>query len=275
MDWESSDETFFTNLVDCLSDYGRMSSGQEALWMLLDYVKSKSGEDSKKRIDKLWAEMTNSQTLISGARYQDLYALTVQIRHPETNQVVGVGVLIQNRIVTCGDVVRAAGNDQLSFDKSIHIFLPKSVGSRERLRAATVETLVRHHEDEIVVLQLLGDSLPGTVHAQISSASDSRGHKFQTYGYVGAHDLPNDYANGEILGYAGLDLEVDCVLLRPDDGEIIHLGMRGACVLDLNQDKVVGILLRPLRDRRAAAVDAHIVNLEPLKSILNSGKGVL
>lgn len=55
--WSNSNEVFIVELVSRLVDYGQMESGDEALWVFLDSIKSYGGVDFRKRIDKLWTEI--------------------------------------------------------------------------------------------------------------------------------------------------------------------------------------------------------------------------
>lgn len=279
--WQDSNEVFITDLVSRLGAYGQVESGDEALWVFLDSIKDYGGVDFRKRIDKLWTEIVNT---IEGTRYQDLQSLTVYIKNPETRKTVGVGLLVQeDYVITCGGVIREAVNENLSPEIEVGVGLnskaAKTLVKQERLRSARVIDYVSHYGEEIVILRLDGPSLSGELHAKISSAGDSRRNLFEAYGYVGPNS-PDDYVRGEILGNASYDSEdneqdllVDSVLLAPHEDEVVYSGMRGAGVLDLARNRVIGILVRELegRQRRAEAVDGLIVSLEPFCSHLNNG----
>lgn len=51
--WAANVETFTVDIVRKLADYGEVSPGRQALWVLLEYVRSEVGTDRKARIDKL------------------------------------------------------------------------------------------------------------------------------------------------------------------------------------------------------------------------------
>ena len=276
--WDGSSDAFITYLVFALIDYGRMESGEEALGVFLNYIKEKKGSpDFKKRIDQVLAEMTASKLPVSGTRYQDLCALTVRIRHFESDQTVGVGILIQEEhVITCGQVIRAASNGNLYKGIKVQVSLSKAAAKQERQRVAKVMQYMDYRDDEIVILKLLGDPLPGKLYARIGDANESDQHLFKAYGYVGIRNLPNDYIEGKILGYAGYhNLEVDCIILKPENRRMTNIGMKGAGVLDMENNKVVGFWLGLVEDQpRAQAVEASIVYLKPLVSSLRVGESL-
>jgi TolA-binding protein len=51
--WSGSVATFIPDMVEKLADYGEVESGRQALWALLEYVRSQAGVDVRQRIDKL------------------------------------------------------------------------------------------------------------------------------------------------------------------------------------------------------------------------------
>jgi len=51
--WNGAVATFIPEMVEKLADYGEIEPGKQALWALLEYVRSHSGIDRQQRIDKL------------------------------------------------------------------------------------------------------------------------------------------------------------------------------------------------------------------------------
>ena len=51
--WNGAVATFIPEMVEKLADYGEIAPGKQALWALLEYVRSHSGIDRQQRIDKL------------------------------------------------------------------------------------------------------------------------------------------------------------------------------------------------------------------------------
>ncbi len=51
--WSGSVATFIPDMVCKLADYGELAPGRQALWALLEYVRSQAGFDVQQRIDKL------------------------------------------------------------------------------------------------------------------------------------------------------------------------------------------------------------------------------
>jgi hypothetical protein len=51
--WSGAVATFIPDMVCKLADYGEIAPGKQALWALLECVRSHSGIDSQQRIDKL------------------------------------------------------------------------------------------------------------------------------------------------------------------------------------------------------------------------------
>ncbi len=51
--WSGTVADFIPNMVDKLAGYGKVSSGKQALWVLLEYARSQMGIDVQQRIDNL------------------------------------------------------------------------------------------------------------------------------------------------------------------------------------------------------------------------------
>lgn len=53
INWSGSVATFIPDMVCKLADYGEVAPGRQALWVLLEYVRSQVGVDVQQRMDKL------------------------------------------------------------------------------------------------------------------------------------------------------------------------------------------------------------------------------
>ncbi len=94
-------------------------------------------------------------------RLQDVQQFTVQIRHGETDAVVGTGVAItmSGEVVTCKHVAEAAGIN-LAEDTptgEVSIYFPKS-SSHNKTRRATLARYFSDADDDVVVLKTIGES---------------------------------------------------------------------------------------------------------------------
>ncbi|MBD2248305.1 hypothetical protein [Nostoc sp. FACHB-888] len=53
INWSGAVASFLPDMLCKLADYGEVAPGKQALWALLEYVRSQVGVDIQKRIDKL------------------------------------------------------------------------------------------------------------------------------------------------------------------------------------------------------------------------------
>lgn len=53
INWTGAAASFIPDMVCKLADYGEVAPGKQALWVLLEYVRSQVGIDVRQRIDKL------------------------------------------------------------------------------------------------------------------------------------------------------------------------------------------------------------------------------
>jgi hypothetical protein len=204
---------------------------------------------------------------------QRLRDFTVQIRHTKTGATMGTGIAISldGKIVTCAHVVVAAGvNPRLGkripgnwemVIKSIRkgepdplieaeggeigVYFPQARGGEKKERRAKVAACFADYDDDLVLLQLVGDPPPLAPEqiAVLSDAGRSQDNPFRSYGYCPLGDHPASYASGEIMGDVeheeGERLQADPIQLK--SGEIDR-GMSGAAVLDTERNLVVGII---------------------------------
>ncbi|MEQ8469482.1 NACHT C-terminal helical domain 2-containing protein [Coleofasciculus sp. E1-EBD-02] len=73
--WSGAVATFIPEMVEKLADYGEIAPGKQALWALLECVRSHSGIDSQQRIDKLRSQISEPATDTS-----DIDALVENVR---------------------------------------------------------------------------------------------------------------------------------------------------------------------------------------------------
>ena len=101
----------------------------------------------------------------SRVRLQNLRDFTVQIRHPDTEQIVGTGIAVSmdGKVVTCTHVVEAAlgVHPREAGDAEIGVYFPQARGGEVKDRRATVAGCFPQHDDDVVLLQL--NPLPGLI----------------------------------------------------------------------------------------------------------------
>ena len=210
-------------------------------------------------------------------RLQNLRNFTVQIRNA-TSAIVGTGFVVSTdgKIVTCVHVVRAAigVHPRDAGDKLVGVYFPKASDEATKLQSAKVVAYFPQHDDDVVILQLLGDvaSLSPDQVAILGRAEDSFDHPFRSYGFRPLPPYSGGWADGVIQGDIdppmGKALQVDPVQLESNQ---IDAGMSGAPVLDKKRNLVVGIVSqanapRPtLKDQETAwAINARVLSLDPL-----------
>ena len=84
--WSGSVATFIPDMVCKLADYGEVAPGRQALWALLEYVRSQAGVDVAQRIDKLRplidlrAQFSTPTDTSSGVETPDIDVLVQKVR---------------------------------------------------------------------------------------------------------------------------------------------------------------------------------------------------
>ncbi len=249
--------------------------------------------------------------MADGSITQKLRDFTVQIRHTKTDEIVGTGIAISldGRIVTCAHVVMAAGvNPRLgkripgnwemvvksilkgkadplieTKEAEIGVFVPKAKGEKKE-RRAKVTACFKDHDDDLVLLQLVGKP-PPLAPEQIpvlAKADLSEGNPFSSYGYCPLGARKASRASGEIMGdievTSGEKLQADPIQLR--SGEIDH-GMSGAAVLDTKRNLIVGIIAETYYPKNISkhsqvgwAIDAKVLTFDPLKVQFNGDESL-
>jgi hypothetical protein len=214
----------------------------------------------------------------NAVRLQNLRDFTVQIRHAETNQIIGTGVAVtmDGQIVTCDHVVRAAGVPfpQAGGPEEVSVYFPQARGGEVKARRATVAACFPQHQDDVVLLQLAGGPAPLAPEqiAVLGTAEPSMGNPFRSYGYHALGTIPATFAGGTILGclecpegdrfHAGL--------VQLESSQIAD-GMSGSAVLDTERNLIVGLVsntwypdVRTKHRDTAWAVNARVLTFPPI-----------
>ncbi len=238
--------------------------------------------------------MTRSRTAV---RLQNLREFAVQVRHGTTHQIAGTGIVVSERglILTCAHVVLAAGvnprsggripsvwklllGSTLKTDASlgeVEVYFPQARKDDLKTRRAKVARSFRDSDDDLVLLELIGESpapiLPDHV-ARLGNADGSLDHEFISYGFRRLGDYSAGRASGKILGDVqtpeGLRVLADPIQLQSSQ---INRGMSGAPVLDVVRNLVVGIVSETwfpdetTKDRDTAwAINVSVASHPPL-----------
>lgn len=215
-------------------------------------------------------------------RLQNLRSFTVQIRRLDNDQIVGTGIAVSmdGQIVTCAHVVEAAGivDPRHANGAEVGVYFPQASDSEVKARKATVARCFPQHDDDVVLLQLVGGSSPLAPEqiAILGQAEGSDGNKFRSYGYRRLQDYIAGFAHGDIMGLVPPpeNRKFQAEPLQLESNQINH-GMSGAAVLDEERNLVVGIISETWypdqsgKDSDIAwAVDAHVLSFDPLKLTL-------
>jgi tetratricopeptide (TPR) repeat protein len=210
---------------------------------------------------------------------------TLQIhRSVSDGEIVGTGFVISENglAVTCVHVVKAATGSVYQGVEIGAYFAP----SRQKWLARVIGCF-EDCDDDVVLLQL-GDEndpffLPDKMQpARIDGADDSTGNRFRSYGYRPLEKYSGGLAEGKILGDVeppnGYVLQLDPIQLESSQ---INSGMSGAAVLDLERDRVVGIVAETWfpdatgKDRDTAwAVNVRVLALPPIALSISNEDGV-
>ncbi len=209
-------------------------------------------------------------------RLQNLRDFTVQIRRAADDAIVGTGIAVtmDGQVVTCAHVARAAGVEPRDAnDEEVGVYFPQARGGEEKARRATVACCFPQHDDDVVLLQLIGGAAPLAPEqiAVVGRAADSAGHEFKSFGYRRLANYQGLPALGQIIDYgdkpADRVLHSDPVMLT---SQHIDSGMSGAAVLDVVRNLVVGVIAetwdsgREFADRDTNfAVDAVVLTFDP------------
>lgn len=211
---------------------------------------------------------------------QNLRDCTVQIRHGQTDKIVGTGIAVSmdGKIVTCvhvaGDALGVHPRHAYAEGAEVGVYFPQAHGGETKARRATVAACFPQHDDDVVLLQLTGGPAPLAPEqiAVLGTAEPSEGNPFRSYGYRNLAPFVGGIAEGKILGPVeppqGQNWQVEPVQLKSSE---IAPGMSGSAVLDTQRNLVVGLVAlawfpdQSTKDRDTAwAVNARVVGFDPL-----------
>ena len=222
---------------------------------------------------------------MTNVRIQNPREFTLQIHRSVSNEeIVGTGFVISENglAVTCVHVVKAVTENVYQGVEIGAYFAP----SRQKWLARVIGCF-EDCDDDVVLLQL-GDEnapffLPDKMQpARIDGADESTGNRFRSYGYRPLEKYSGGLAEGRILGDVeppnGYVLQLDPIQLESSQ---INSGMSGAAVLDLERDRVVGIVSETWfpdatgKDRDTAwAVNVRVLAFPPIALSINNEDGV-
>ena len=212
---------------------------------------------------------------MTNVRLQNLRDFTVQIRDVN-DKIVGTGIAVSmdGKVVTCRHVVEAAIKGSVIAGAKVGVYFPQLRGGEEKTRKAIVEKYFPNHDDDVVLLTLVGGASPLAPEQipTLGTAESSDGNLFRAYGYRKLEKYVAGWADGKIQGCveAPEDSNVQCEPVQLESGQI-NAGMSGSAVLDTTRNLIVGIVSETwfpdlsTKDRDTAwAVDGRVLSLEPL-----------
>jgi hypothetical protein len=219
---------------------------------------------------------------LNKVRVQNLRDFTVQIRHIQSQDIIGTGFVVSDdgKIVTCAHVVRVTSIEQtVAEGVAVGIYFPQVKDKTQKFHTATVIAHFSDHHDDVALLQIEGKVLPpGVKVAVLGNASDSIGSKFKSFGYRCLSNYQGLPAEGEIVDFAEQPfdrvLQADPLLLS---SQHIDSGMSGGAVLDVQRDLVVGVIAetwdspRGFKDKDTSfAVDGIVLAISPLNLFIQN-----
>ncbi|MBW4473575.1 MAG: SUMF1/EgtB/PvdO family nonheme iron enzyme [Stenomitos rutilans HA7619-LM2] len=194
-----------------------------------------------------------AENVLPQKELQDLRSFTVQIRHIETQTILGTGFVVSEagRIVTCKHVVMNAGvNPQVEDELAeVIVYFPQASNPQARIQRAIAFQYLNDFDDDIAVLKINAEVLPeGVGVATLDTAQDPTGYlearRFRSFGYRrGESNFSGMWVEGRILGFVesphNQQLQNDLLQLESDQ---IAPGISGAAVLELERNRVIGVI---------------------------------
>jgi hypothetical protein len=204
-------------------------------------------------------------------RVQDPMDFTVEV---VSRSLSGTGFLVSTdgRLITCAHVI----NDAIAEKAEVDIIFHERKGRKTERRRARIVAVFPNNDDDVALLQLIDGPLPLRPEeiAYLGSAEETRGHKFQTFGYSQIEGEDATYqgipADGYIKGHGNKPEKKNLIgsplWLSSND---IKSGMSGAAVLDVDIgddgnpiNRVVGVIEQGEMNP-ALAVDASVLKHDP------------
>jgi hypothetical protein len=202
------------------------------------------------------------------ANLQDLKKCTVAIQEPKNNKVLGTGVIVtyDGLIVTCYHVVGNIKKKIIDY-KTVDIYFPAISGSKGN---ANVIEEYCHPSLDIALLQLEQKLPTETTITELGEIIHYE-HKFQSFGFRKANVFQGLYAAGQIRGRVNSKVKEDDLssksLIQLSSSEI-EPGMSGAPVLDLETNRVIGIIYEYWRIADKDSNDRNLSFAIPVEYII-------
>ncbi len=222
---------------------------------IVDFFNKGEFGDGKRFLQAIRQDLQQDIIKRSRVRLQELRDFTVQIRHPETHQPLGTGILISTdgQILTCADFIQEAigvhPREALA-QQEVDLYFPRRKGREKQSCRAQVKACFPQHDDDVVLLQVTDGSIPRDPEqiAVLGSADDAVGKAFLSYGYWRAESYNPRRLSGTILGDAeqsveDVNLQADPLQLQLDQA---NRDMSGAAVLEKERNLVVGLVSETL-----------------------------
>ncbi len=223
---------------------------------------------------------------MANVQVQSPREFTIQIRHFTSNAIVGTGFVVSDDglAITCAHVVQAATNSKVcQKGLGMSAYFAKS----QKMWWAEVIGCFEGFDDDVALLQLRDEDgsfyLPDLMRpAKVGYADQSAGNRFRSYGYRPLDIYSGGLAEGKILGDVeppnGYVLQLDPIQLESSQ---INSGMSGAAVLDLERDRVVGVISETWfpdvtgKDRDTAwAVNVRVLTFPPIALSMSNEDGL-
>ena len=188
--------------------------------------------------------------MINAEPFDELNKYTVVIKN-SNNKIMGTGVVVTDElVVTCFHLVKDA-----KFDNNINIFFPQT---NTTISSEVIDRCSDSNLD--IALLRLNNSLPKVTSIAPLSKIISFGHDFVSLGFRKLSDFPTGlFSIGKIYGQSP---ENSLIQLYSEE---LETGSAGSPVLDLQINKVIGILVS------SAISDNHDVHLYfaiPIETII-------
>lgn len=194
----------------------------------------------------------------------DLARFTAEITSLDETDKLGTGFLISED----GLVETAFHVVEPYFDKNQPVKVRFAKATSETKVAVTAYVSPRRWiDDDLILLQVVGDEIELPAPAPLAAAEQSRGHKFSTYGFARFGEARARYINGDIEGCVEHDNPAAAPLVQLDCRKT-QRGLSGAAVFDLNADVLAVIGVACSRPEEDASLTLHAVDARLLVDYL-------
>jgi hypothetical protein len=180
---------------------------------------------------------------------QNLRDCTIQVRHTTSGALVGAGLVValDGQIVTCAQVIEAAGvRPHERLGATVEVVFPQGRSDEPRSYRASVVASLPYTGDALVLLRLADAATAPLAPEQVAvcgGAERAAGHAFRSYSAGSAASCAPGYAEGKIIGLAppppAQRLRAPLLQLRVSG---LTREMLGGAVLDTQHNLVVGLI---------------------------------